>query len=76
MTRMRSRLLLAATSLVLPPAAAGAVRSGWGRGLLILSSLTALAVFFALYAGPGLLIWLLSGCAAAAAVLLSRRGGA
>jgi hypothetical protein len=66
------RLLLALLSLLLPPLALSMGRSGLALAASVLWA-GALAVFFALAWGPGVLLAGLAGLLAAASVLLSKR---
>ncbi|MGQ9370024.1 hypothetical protein [Azospirillum sp. ST 5-10] len=68
-----NRALIAAVSLVFPPAGALALRSPAARILVLTLALASAAVFFGLWVGPGALLWAATGVLAALAVLLAGR---
>lgn len=73
MTTLLERLPLAVASLLFPPAAMLGVRSALARVALFLVPASAALLFFGLHAGPGFLLWVGAGVAAAVAVLASAR---
>ncbi|HYD30387.1 MAG TPA: hypothetical protein VEB64_05955 [Azospirillaceae bacterium] len=66
---MTSRHFLALLAFVLPPVGLLAVRSWLGRLALAAASLAAAMMFFEVFAGPGLVLWLLAGAIAARMML-------
>lgn len=68
---MRTRILPALAALLLPPLSLVLARSGVGRILPAITGVIGAALFFFLWTGPGLLLWLAAGLAAA--VLIGRK---